>query len=209
MHPAVIVARKLGARPRAVAEVELATSQPGAYVAKFAKRLAERRITKPTKQLPWIALIDALTGDRLAVEFDHRTFPEDVVDAIETLRSLPKSRSRWRWARDVDDGTSTERFLAAVVHHAKIPLALIDIGSDSFVIVASKDTKLGLQRIAPQPLEPAQCVTPYLTDAKLIATGELHQRVEQGWQRVFPARTCKHCTSPRRSDQFSDGAWRV
>ena len=153
MHRAVAVAKQLGARMAAVAEDELAATDGKAYVTTFAKRLAERRVTKPTRQLPWIALVDALVEDRLAVELDHPTFPEDVIDALDELRSLPKSRSRWTWVRDVDDSTSTAKFLAAAVHHAKLPLATIDLDSDSIVVVVTKDgKKLGLAPIAAEAL---------------------------------------------------------
>ena len=179
MHPAVAVAKKLGARKSTIAEVELADRDGKAYVAKFASRLAERRVMKPTKQLPWIALVDALLAERLAVELDHRTFPEDVIDALDELRSVPKSRSRWAWARDVDDGTSTADFLAAAVHHAKLPLAQIDLGSDSIIVVATKDAKkLGLEPIAAKPLPSPKPRRGLADDAKLIAAEDAKPHVE-------------------------------
>lgn len=170
MHQAVDIGQNLGAPAKSIAEIELAATDGKAYVAKFATRLAERNITKPTKQLPWIALVDALVTAKLAVELDHRTYPEDVIDALDTLKSLPKSKSRWRWANDVDEGTSTTEFLAAAVHHAKLPLATIDLGSDSIVVVATKDAaKLGLKPIAPKALSATKPVAAPANDATAIA----------------------------------------
>lgn len=161
MHPAVLVAKKLKARAASIAEVELAASDGKAYVAAHAERLAERRVTKPSKQLPWIALVDALVAEGLAVELDHRTFPEDVVDALDGLRSLPRKRGRWTWARAVDEGMSTRDFLGAVAHHVGAPLALIDLANDSFVVVVAEDVAaLGLEPIAPVALEPAPKAKP-------------------------------------------------
>lgn len=92
------------------------------YVARHAERLRERGIAGPREDLPWIALVDALIEDRRVVELDHRTFPEDVMDELDDLRTMPKRRGRWRWAADIDEGTATSDFLALIAH--RVPLVI-------------------------------------------------------------------------------------
>lgn len=59
-------------------EVTLAITDAGRYIERFAKRLAERGIDKPSDKLPIIALLDALiAADRLAA-IDHNFAAEDV-----------------------------------------------------------------------------------------------------------------------------------
>jgi len=53
-------------------EVELAERDPAGYVRRFAKRLGDRDISKPVRQLPWIALVDGLIAARSGAEIDHR-----------------------------------------------------------------------------------------------------------------------------------------
>lgn len=185
-HPAVEVAHKLGGS-KARDEVALAAHDPDAYVAQFAARLGQRNITKPTKILPWIALVDALTAKRLAVELDHRTFPEDVVDALDGLRSVRRSKSRWTWAKDVDEGTSTADFLAAAVHATKLPFMQIDLGSDSIVVVVAKPRNVArLRKLGCKLIKGAAISSPKLEpgpgERKLIAAEDKKPHAE------FPTR---------------------
>lgn len=61
-----IVARLFPQGSTIAREVELAERDPMAYVRRFAQRLDDRDIPKPVRQLPWIALVDALIAARAA-----------------------------------------------------------------------------------------------------------------------------------------------
>ncbi len=80
---------------KVAAAVALATTDPTAYLAKYAARLRERAIDRVRPDLAWIALIDALGLAKRLAEIDHRAAYEDVTFAINRLASLPKLRARW------------------------------------------------------------------------------------------------------------------
>lgn len=125
--------------------MRLALDEPEAYVKKYAKRLAERAITKPKANLAWIALVDALAGKKRLAEIDHATFAEDAAFALEKLVTLPKKKNRFDWDDDLDEpeDLSTEDFLGMTTKHLaadKVALVMLDMQSDAFpiVVVAAK-----------------------------------------------------------------------
>jgi hypothetical protein len=123
------------------AQVQMALDEPEAYVKKYAKRLAERAIPKPKKNLAWIALVDALASKKRLAEIDHATFAEDAAFALEKLVTLPKKKkNRFDW---VDEDLSTEDFLGMTTKRLaaeKLALVMLDMQSDAFpiVVVAAK-----------------------------------------------------------------------
>jgi hypothetical protein len=126
-------------------QVQLALDEPAAYLKKYAKRLAERAITKPKPNLAWIALVDGLASKKRLAEIDHSTFAEDAAFALEKLATLPKKKNRFDWVDDLDDpeDLSTEDFLGMTAKRLaaeKLALVMLDMQSDAFpiVVVAAK-----------------------------------------------------------------------
>jgi hypothetical protein len=123
---------------RVAAEVTQAVEQPATYFKAHRKRLDDRNIDKPTKDLPWIALVDALTVARSLVEIDWKTSGEDIAWNLEKL--VPKKTVAWLAKIDpVDDDRSTLELLELtgqkLLASDKLQLASLDIGSDSFCLV--------------------------------------------------------------------------
>jgi hypothetical protein len=72
-------------------EVALAEADPAKYVERFQRRLAERGISRPSRRLPWFALVDGLIARRRAAELDHR---EDEDDLSSALRKIAPAGAR-------------------------------------------------------------------------------------------------------------------
>lgn len=131
-------------------EVTLAFEDPAAYAKKFAKRMKARSITKPPKNLPWIALIDALQDAGALAELDHRAETADVKRGIDGLAGLPKSKERWKWLKALSEEEQEDLDLAELLEHAGAHLgeegfllAQLDMDSDAFpvVVVPQRDAK--------------------------------------------------------------------
>lgn len=133
----VDLAKLLCPRPAAFAgDIDLALRDPARYVAKHAKELDLRGIDAPVKNLAVLALIDGLIARKLATELDWREEPEDCIEQIFALRSLPAQTALKKLdAPEVDDEMTTARALkiaAGALAPAGLVLATIDIRSDSY-----------------------------------------------------------------------------
>lgn len=72
-------------------EVALAEADPAQYVERFQRRLDERGISRPSRRLPWFALVDGLIARRRAEEIDHR---EDEAGLSSALRKVAPAGAR-------------------------------------------------------------------------------------------------------------------
>jgi hypothetical protein len=129
--------------PAVEARVLLALEQPLQYAATSAHSLEQRGIGRvdveaKSVDLPWIALVDALSEHRLLIEVDWKEEPGEVVMGLQRLASLPHElRSQGLAATDEDDMT-TEAFLKLVAKRLRrsgLELAFLDIQSDSYPLV--------------------------------------------------------------------------
>lgn len=129
------LARLLGLSIDGVAELELAFDHPDELLAKHAKKFAERGIDKPTTDLPWIRLVDALVDEQRCAEVDWKADLDEVTEALQRLAL--RDASLKRVLRRVD-GEPTEDMLGILGHHfARQGRALctIDYGADSYALI--------------------------------------------------------------------------
>lgn len=116
-----------------------ALSDPKAFVARHAKALALRGVSKPTPRLPLLVLLDGLEAKKRVALIDWKSPAEDVVFALSRLRSPVKVDGRWMKAFDEDalDDLSTERVLQAIAAQIEPTATMVnlDTESDQFAIV--------------------------------------------------------------------------
>jgi hypothetical protein len=143
----IAIARLLAPKSkRVVDEVTQAFERPAAYFKAHRKRLDERSIDKPDKDLPWIALVDALTAAKVLVEIDWKTAADDLHWNLAKLGR--KKETAWLAKIDpITDDRSTLELLEEtgqrLLASHQLQLAGLDIGSDSYclVMVPAADAK--------------------------------------------------------------------
>ena len=133
--------------PLVNAQIDTACDRPAAYVAQFKSRLAERAVTKPTQDLPLLALVDALVEHSLLAEIDVHAAPEDVLHAVERLASLPKKARAFGKVAKADDfddlsASAVLARLEGVTSKAGWHLVGLDRGADAFYVVAVRDAQV-------------------------------------------------------------------
>lgn len=123
---------------RVVSDVTQAFENPKAYFKAHRKRLDERNIDKPDKDLPWIALVDALIAAKGLVEIDWKTAADDLHWNLGKLGR--KKETAWLSKIDpITDDRSTLELLEEtgqrLLASHQLQLAALDIGSDSYCLV--------------------------------------------------------------------------
>ncbi|MFH8884492.1 DUF6630 family protein [Streptomyces californicus] len=132
---AEIAALLAPAHPEVAEEVLRAHDDPEGYVSAFADRLDDRSVDEPVDNLPWIALIDALTDRGLLAEFDWKEDAEEIRAQLAALESRPSTDPFFASA---DTALPTYDFLHACGRHYRevgAALAVLDIDSDCYPVV--------------------------------------------------------------------------
>ena len=119
------------------AEVYLAMDDPKNYIKLHSSELNDRGVSSPIKELPTIALLDALLKNGLAAEFDWKEEPSEMLSQFQELNKhyhlhLPET---------VDTNTDTEQYLkdfSRELSKQEYALAQIDIYADCYPIVFIK-----------------------------------------------------------------------
>ncbi|MFE9459589.1 hypothetical protein [Streptomyces californicus] len=130
---AEIAALLAPAHPEVADEVLRAHDDPEGYVSAFAGRLDDRGVDEPVDDLPWIALIDALTDRGLLAEFDWKEDAEEIRARLAALESRP-SADPWALFAPAEAALPTYDFLHACGRRYRevgAALAVLDIDSDS------------------------------------------------------------------------------
>lgn len=169
---------------KAAARVALADDDASAYVAKHAKQLAERGITKPVPRLPFVALLDALEAGKRVALIDHRAAPADVVRALGTLKA-PKATAGWAQHIVKNDDLDVETVLAAAAaawEPKGIVLVNLDTTSDQLAIAAvPRDALAGIQEAAKQAKLRIAVVEAAAPPAEAPAAAESPARAMETW----------------------------
>ncbi|WP_326733434.1 DUF6630 family protein [Streptomyces sp. NBC_01022] len=121
-----------------------AFDHPGAYVRDHAGRLADRGIDEPVPDLAWIALIDALTDQRLLAELDWKEDSQEVRSQLKGLESRP-SVDPWVLVEEDEMLLPTDEFLHACGRHYSevgAALAVLDIDSDCYPVVCMRAARV-------------------------------------------------------------------
>ncbi|MFS0725606.1 DUF6630 family protein [Paenibacillus sp. 1P07SE] len=136
------LSRALAAGESAVAqEVGEALNYPAVYREKHEERLEERGLaTETVPLLAWIALVDALIAQELALEIDWKDDGDTVLYAIGKLldRKQLLAETRQLPSKAALEGKPTHESLQACHDRLlaqDVALACLDIDSDSYVLV--------------------------------------------------------------------------
>ena len=127
--------------------VALALSDPKAFVARHAKTLAARGVSKPVPRLPLLVVLDGLEARKRVALIDWKTRAEDVVFALSRLRAPVKIDGGWMDAFDEDalDDLSTERVLQAIAAQLAPAVTMVNLDTESdqlaIVLVESADAR--------------------------------------------------------------------
>ncbi|HEX4337357.1 MAG TPA: hypothetical protein VH062_15680 [Polyangiaceae bacterium] len=117
-------------------ELVLAWNEPDRYTADHGERLGDRGIDAPTRDLAFIALVDALRERKRCIEIDWRADPGDMVKAVRALLRQYK-RTGWKTPK-LDDGEELETLLRVVgssIAATGLSLCSLDHQSDSYALV--------------------------------------------------------------------------
>lgn len=138
-----------------VQEVAMAHDQPHDYVNKWEDRLTNRGIEQAIPALAWIALVDALAEQQLAVEIDWKQEPETVLAAVSDLLDrkgwlLPPESRGLEQAVD-PQGYTFDNLIA--LHHVLqthgLSLGHLDIEGDCYVLIVCRSSETAeLERLA-------------------------------------------------------------
>ncbi|KOU47391.1 hypothetical protein ADK56_26410 [Streptomyces sp. MMG1522] len=134
---AEIAALLAPAHPEVAEEVLRAHDDPEGYVSAFADRLDDRGVDEPVDDLPWIALIDALSDRGLLAEFDWKEDAAEIRARLEALELRP-SADPWALLAAAETALPTHDFLHACGRRYREvgeALAVLDIDSDCYPVV--------------------------------------------------------------------------
>lgn len=121
-------------------DLELAIGDPERYLVRNAKRMDDRNVDAPHRELPFLALVEGLTTAKRLVEIDWKTSGVELGWALGKI--APKAGVKWLAAVDeIEDDRSTLELLEEagqrlLAEHA-LQLAHLDLGSDSFCLVVA------------------------------------------------------------------------
>ncbi|OAB45509.1 DUF6630 family protein [Paenibacillus glacialis] len=122
-----------------VEEVRFAIEEPDNYFFRFKEKFKERGMEKPSEELPWIVLLDALIEAELAYEIDWKESTLEITYAIDDLSDRKKIDSLdWDWIENMSDAMPTGEKLQAIadrMYERSLSLAYLDIDSDSYILV--------------------------------------------------------------------------
>ncbi|MFD0200410.1 MULTISPECIES: DUF6630 family protein [Saccharothrix] len=136
--------------PEVAERVAHAHDDPDGYLRAHADRLDDRGIDEAEPDLPWIALVDALTDHDLLAEVDWKEAADEVVAQLRDLRSSPAAPEAWAWFARLDGGLPAYDFLERAgteLRAAGTRLAVLDIDSDCYPLVMLPDAD-DLRRLA-------------------------------------------------------------
>jgi hypothetical protein len=153
------LARELGGASVA-GEVALAASDPARYRKKYAKRLADVVADVRARDLPLVALVEALAARGVLAEVDWKEAASEVLGWLEEIggaagrRALKAAHEWWLDDRPTDEALV---FFARLLEKDRLALVQIDKDSDSFALMivpaarVAKLERLGGARIVLHP----------------------------------------------------------
>lgn len=128
-----------GGNEKAAQEIDRCTSSPREYAEKNAAQLAERGLSPDdtdTDTLMWIGCVDILIENAYAAELDFKCESEDLIFALNGLRSLALRGIRFE--EDVlDDSADITAWLGTLdqrLGEYGLCIGGVDIDSDSYVV---------------------------------------------------------------------------
>ena len=133
-----------------IERVRLAIERPNLYYEEYSEHLVDRSIDKLSESLPWIALVDALLDNDLAIEIDWKESTSSIIEGVEFLLQQRNLDSLdWSFLDNYSDELPTNKVLNIIslkLLQNSISLSYLDINSDSYVLIPVPMDKIEIMK---------------------------------------------------------------